>query len=174
MRPSSATTPPLLPRVDAHRAPALPLRRCSSCSCSTSASPSPSAASAPATPAPAARTRRAAAAPRPKPSPPAPPRSSAAFLRRHGLHHNRPSFTYEQPRAATAGSTPRGSSATAAGTVYLGYLPPAARPAAVKRSHVPPLPGPSLPSAAAAILMAAGWRRRGAVERRVGREGRSA
>ncbi|KAM0898750.1 hypothetical protein ACQ4PT_021742 [Festuca glaucescens] len=77
---------------------------------------------------------------------------AAAFLRRHGLHHDRPSFTYEQLRAATAGfDAARKLGDGGFGTVYLGYLPPAARPAAVKRLHVPPSPGPSFPSAAAAI-----------------------
>ncbi|KAK1643244.1 hypothetical protein QYE76_061049 [Lolium multiflorum] len=77
---------------------------------------------------------------------------AAAFLRRHGLHHARPSFTYEQLRAATAGfDAARKLGDGGFGTVYLAYLPPAARPAAVKRLHVPPSPGPSFPSAAAAI-----------------------
>ncbi|CAM0876941.1 unnamed protein product [Alopecurus aequalis] len=77
---------------------------------------------------------------------------AAAFLRRHGLHHNRPAFTYEQLRAATAGfDAARKLGDGGFGTVYLGYLPPAGRPAAVKRLHVPPSPGPSFLSAAAAI-----------------------
>uniref|UniRef100_A0ACD5X8H9 Uncharacterized protein n=2 Tax=Avena sativa TaxID=4498 RepID=A0ACD5X8H9_AVESA len=77
---------------------------------------------------------------------------AAAFLRRHGLNHNRPAFTYEQLRAATAGfDAGRKLGDGGFGTVYLGYLPPSGRPAAVKRLHVPPSPGPSFPSAAAAI-----------------------
>ncbi|XP_003559287.1 LEAF RUST 10 DISEASE-RESISTANCE LOCUS RECEPTOR-LIKE PROTEIN KINASE-like 1.5 [Brachypodium distachyon] len=69
---------------------------------------------------------------------------AAAFLRRHGLHHNRPAFTYEQLRAATAGfDASRKLGDGGFGTVFLGYLPPAGRPAAVKRLHVPPSPSPS-------------------------------
>ncbi|KAF7068343.1 hypothetical protein CFC21_074113 [Triticum aestivum] len=69
---------------------------------------------------------------------------AAAFLRRHGLHHSRPAFTYEQLRAATAGfDAARKLGDGGFGTVYLAYLPPAGRPAAVKRLHVPPSPSPS-------------------------------
>ncbi|KAE8795182.1 putative serine/threonine-protein kinase [Hordeum vulgare] len=69
---------------------------------------------------------------------------AAAFLRRHGLHHGRPAFTYEQLRAATAGfDAARKLGDGGFGTVYLAYLPPAGRSAAVKRLHVPPSPSPS-------------------------------
>jgi serine/threonine protein kinase len=75
---------------------------------------------------------------------------AAAFLRRHGLHHHRPSFTYEQLRAATAGfDAARKLGDGGFGTVFLAYLPPCGRPAAVKRLHVPPSPLPSFPSASA-------------------------
>ncbi|CAD6341773.1 unnamed protein product [Miscanthus lutarioriparius] len=77
---------------------------------------------------------------------------AAAFLRRHGLHHHRPSFTYEQLRAATAGfDAARKLGDGGFGTVFLAYLPPSGRPAAVKRLHVPPSPSPSFPSASATI-----------------------
>uniref|UniRef100_A0A0D9W094 Protein kinase domain-containing protein n=1 Tax=Leersia perrieri TaxID=77586 RepID=A0A0D9W094_9ORYZ len=78
---------------------------------------------------------------------------AAAFLRRHGLHQNRPSFTYEQLRAATGGFDPsRKLGDGGFGTVFLAYLPPAGRPFAVKRLHVPPSPPlPSFPSASATI-----------------------
>ncbi|KAJ1293159.1 hypothetical protein BS78_01G046800 [Paspalum vaginatum] len=79
---------------------------------------------------------------------------AAAFLRRHGLHHHRPAFTYEQLRAATAGfDDGRRLGDGGFGTVFLAYLPPGGRPAAVKRLHVPPSPSPSpsFPSAAATI-----------------------
>jgi hypothetical protein len=79
---------------------------------------------------------------------------AAAFLRLHGLHHHRPSFTYEQLRAATAGfDAARKLGDGGFGTVFLAYLPPSARPAAVKRLHVPPSPSPSpsFPSASATI-----------------------
>uniref|UniRef100_A0A0E0KKB3 Protein kinase domain-containing protein n=1 Tax=Oryza punctata TaxID=4537 RepID=A0A0E0KKB3_ORYPU len=77
---------------------------------------------------------------------------AAAFLRRHGLHQHRPSFTYEQLRAATAGFDPsRKLGDGGFGTVFLAYLPPGGRPAAVKRLHVPPSPSPSFPSASATI-----------------------
>ncbi|OEL22788.1 LEAF RUST 10 DISEASE-RESISTANCE LOCUS RECEPTOR-LIKE PROTEIN KINASE-like 1.5 [Dichanthelium oligosanthes] len=77
---------------------------------------------------------------------------AAAFLRRNGLHHHRPAFTYEQLRAATAGfDAARKLGDGGFGTVFLGYIPPAGRPAAVKRLHVPPSPSPSFPSAAATI-----------------------
>ncbi|XP_066334832.1 LEAF RUST 10 DISEASE-RESISTANCEUS RECEPTOR-LIKE PROTEIN KINASE-like 1.5 [Miscanthus floridulus] len=83
--------------------------------------------------------------------PPAASRA-AAFLRRHGLHHHRPSFTYEQLRAATAGfDAARKLGDGGFGTVFLAYLPPAGRPAAVKRLHVPPSPSPSFPSTSATI-----------------------
>ncbi|XP_062212720.1 LEAF RUST 10 DISEASE-RESISTANCE LOCUS RECEPTOR-LIKE PROTEIN KINASE-like 1.5 [Phragmites australis] len=77
---------------------------------------------------------------------------AAAFLRRHGLHHHRPAFTYEQLRAATAGfDAGRKLGDGGFGTVFLAYLPPSGRPAAVKRLHVPPSPSPSFPSASATI-----------------------
>ncbi|XP_004981394.1 LEAF RUST 10 DISEASE-RESISTANCE LOCUS RECEPTOR-LIKE PROTEIN KINASE-like 1.5 [Setaria italica] len=77
---------------------------------------------------------------------------AAAFLRRNGLQHHRPSFTYEQLRAATAGfDAGRKLGDGGFGTVFLAYLPPASRPAAVKRLHVPPSPSASFPSAAATI-----------------------
>jgi serine/threonine protein kinase len=77
---------------------------------------------------------------------------AAAFLRRNGLQHHRPAFTYEQLRAATAGfDAGRKLGDGGFGTVFLAYLPPAGRPAAVKRLHVPPSPSPSFPSAAATI-----------------------
>ncbi|BAH92401.1 LEAF RUST 10 DISEASE-RESISTANCEUS RECEPTOR-LIKE PROTEIN KINASE-like 1.5 [Oryza sativa Japonica Group] len=77
---------------------------------------------------------------------------AAAFLRRNGLHQHRPSFTYEQLRAATAGFDPsRKLGDGGFGTVFLAYLPPGGRPAAVKRLHVPPSPSPSFPSASATI-----------------------
>ncbi|KAF0912718.1 hypothetical protein E2562_018966 [Oryza meyeriana var. granulata] len=77
---------------------------------------------------------------------------AAAFLRRHGLHQHRPSFTYEQLRAATAGFDPsRKLGDGGFGTVFLAYLPPGGRPSAVKRLHVPPSPSPSFPSASATI-----------------------
>ncbi|KAG8098620.1 hypothetical protein GUJ93_ZPchr0013g35004 [Zizania palustris] len=77
---------------------------------------------------------------------------AAAFLRRHGLHQHRPSFTYEQLRAATAGFDPsRKLGDGGFGTVFLAHLPPNGRPAAVKRLHVPPSPSPSFPSASATI-----------------------
>ncbi|XP_040378300.1 LEAF RUST 10 DISEASE-RESISTANCE LOCUS RECEPTOR-LIKE PROTEIN KINASE-like 1.5 [Oryza brachyantha] len=77
---------------------------------------------------------------------------AAAFLRRHGLHQHRPSYTYEQLRAATAGFDPsRKLGDGGFGTVFLAYLPPGGRPAAVKRLHVPPSPSPSFPSASATI-----------------------
>ncbi|RLN19326.1 putative serine/threonine-protein kinase [Panicum miliaceum] len=77
---------------------------------------------------------------------------AAAFLRRNGLQHHRPAFTYEQLRAATAGfDADRKLGDGGFGTVFLAYLPPAGRPAAVKRLHVPPSPSPSFPSASATI-----------------------
>ncbi|CAL4936518.1 unnamed protein product [Urochloa decumbens] len=77
---------------------------------------------------------------------------AAAFLRRNGLQHHRPAFTYEQLRAATAGfDAGRKLGDGGFGTVFLAYLPPSARPAAVKRLHVPPSPSPSFPSASATI-----------------------
>ncbi|KAL5209020.1 hypothetical protein ABZP36_004643 [Zizania latifolia] len=77
---------------------------------------------------------------------------AATFLRRHGLHQHRPSFTYEQLRAATAGFDPsRKLGDGGFGTVFLAHLPPNGRPAAVKRLHVPPSPSPSFPSASATI-----------------------
>ncbi|CAL4944917.1 unnamed protein product [Urochloa decumbens] len=77
---------------------------------------------------------------------------AAAFLRRNGLQHHRPAFTYEQLRAATAGfDAGRKLGDGGFGTVFLAYLPPSGRPAAVKRLHVPPSPSPSFPSASATI-----------------------
>ncbi|CAN6291477.1 unnamed protein product [Urochloa humidicola] len=79
---------------------------------------------------------------------------AAAFLRRNGLQHHRPAFTYEQLRAATAGfDAARKLGDGGFGTVFLAYLPPGGRPAAVKRLHVPPSPSPSpsFPSASATI-----------------------
>nr|CAB3497826.1 unnamed protein product [Digitaria exilis] len=77
---------------------------------------------------------------------------AAAFLRRQGLQHHRPAFTYEQLRAATAGfDAGRKLGDGGFGTVFLAYLPPSGRPAAVKRLHVPPSPSPSFPSASATI-----------------------
>ncbi|KAK3149035.1 hypothetical protein QOZ80_3AG0212070 [Eleusine coracana subsp. coracana] len=77
---------------------------------------------------------------------------AAAFLRRHGLHHHRPNFTYEQLRAATAGfDAARKLGDGGFGAVFLAHLPPGGRPAAVKRLHLPPSPSPSYPSAAATI-----------------------
>lgn len=77
---------------------------------------------------------------------------AAAFLRRHGLQHHRPNFTYEQLRAATAGfDSSRKLGDGGFGTVFLAYLPPGGRPAAVKRLHLPPSPSPSFPSASATI-----------------------
>lgn len=88
----------------------------------------------------------------PSPTPSSAASRAAAFLRRHGLQHHRPAFTYEQLRAATAGFDPRRKLGDGGfGTVFLAYLPPGGRPAAVKRFHVPPSPSPSFPSASATI-----------------------
>ena len=71
---------------------------------------------------------------------------AAVFLRRHGLHHHRPSFTYEQLRAATAGfDAARKLGDGGFGTVFLAYLLPTDGPTAIKRLHVPPSSSPSFP-----------------------------
>jgi hypothetical protein len=78
---------------------------------------------------------------------------AAAFLRRHGLHHHRPAFTYEQLRAATVGFDPaRKLGDGGFGTVFLAHLPSAGCPAAVKRLHFPSPPS-SLPSASASAAI---------------------
>ena len=74
---------------------------------------------------------------------------AAAFLRRNGLQHHRPAFTYEQLRLP-----PRAASSATEGSVWCSSRtarPPAGRPAAVKRLHVPPSPPPSFPSASATM-----------------------
>ncbi|KAG8061385.1 hypothetical protein GUJ93_ZPchr0003g17164 [Zizania palustris] len=79
---------------------------------------------------------------------------AAAFLRRHGLHQHHPSFTYEQLCAATAGFDPSLKLGNGGfGTVFLAYLPPNGRPAAVKHLHIPPSPSPSFPSASASAII---------------------